>query len=118
MKYIYTFSLSVLICTLSGCSILKNDLSSAKINVPVNYTGLVSDTSNIAQLKWRDYFKDPLLHELIDSALIASPDLNIVLQRIENARAQIKTAQGAQLPAVNAGINISARKFGFYTMDD
>ncbi len=118
MKCVKLFFLSVFILILGGCRVIKTDVSVREMNIPAKFDGSAADTVTIAKVNWRDYFRDPLLHELIDSTLSSSPDLKIVLQRIENARAQIKTARAAQLPTVNANINASARKFGFYTMDD
>ena len=77
-----------------------------------------SDTTNSAQVKWRDFFQDPNLVLLIDSALKNNFDLLMAFQKIQVARNDLKLSKAAMLPVGGASLAYQQRKFGYYTMDD
>jgi multidrug efflux system outer membrane protein len=74
-------------------------------------------TQTIAGINWRDYFADPLLIGLIDTAIKSNLDLQMALQRIDVSRSSVKLANGALLPKVGLNIGGGIQKFGLYTMD-
>lgn len=111
------YLLYIVIVTINACKIPKinSDIISRKI--PDSFP--VSTANTGAKLPaWRNYFKDSLLTNLIDSALSNNPDLQITLQRVEMAANDLKQAKGALLPTVGANVAFQHRKFGYYTMDD
>ncbi|MCA9499459.1 MAG: TolC family protein [Nitrospira sp.] len=75
------------------------------------------DTTNIADIQWKDYFVDPLLHELIDTAIENNIDLQMALQRIEITRSSVRAATGALMPTMGLGVGTAIRRYGRYTMD-
>jgi NodT family efflux transporter outer membrane factor (OMF) lipoprotein len=66
-------------------------------------------------MPWREFFKDPYLSALIDTALVNNQELNITLQEIEIAKNDIRVRHGAILPTVEAGGGIGIEKVGLYT---
>ncbi|HEX8460809.1 MAG TPA: efflux transporter outer membrane subunit, partial [Segetibacter sp.] len=62
-----------------------------------------------------DYFADPNLTALIDTALKNNQELNITLQEIEIARNEIRARQGERLPTVAIGASTGIEKVGRYT---
>lgn len=76
-----------------------------------------TDTSNLANISWRNYFKDPLLVQLIDTALVKNWDLQSMQQRIEQAKADVLQTTQALKPTVDPLLAPSMRRFGLYTMD-
>lgn len=82
--------------------------------VPVSYNGSL-DTLNTATLAWRDYFTDPYLNALIDTALKNNQELNITLQEIEIARNEIRARKGEYLPFVGVGVGAGVDKVARYT---
>ncbi|MBC6605757.1 efflux transporter outer membrane subunit [Hymenobacter sp. BT188] len=78
---------------------------------PATFAGAGSDTSSIAAIPWHQFFADPRLVGLLDTALQANPDLLIALQRVEVARANVRIARGALLPFVDAGGSVSVDRF-------
>lgn len=78
---------------------------------------LHSDTTNVATLAWREYFRDSILASLIDTALQNNFDIRIALQRIELANATVQLTRGELFPKVTANAGTGVRKFGLYTMD-
>ena len=73
------------------------------------------DSANSVKVKWKDYFIDPNLNALIDTALKNNQELNITLQEIEIARSEIRARQGELLPYVTLNAGAGLDKVGRYT---
>jgi outer membrane protein, multidrug efflux system len=58
--------------------------------------------SNAATLAWQDYFTDPTLRQLIDTALANNRDLRVALLNIDQAKAQLGIRRADQFPTLNA----------------
>lgn len=61
----------------------------------------VSDTVSIASIPWHEFFTDPGLQALIDTALVNNSDLRIASLRVEQAEATLSAARLAYLPGVS-----------------
>lgn len=83
---------------------------------PAYYTA-AQDSTNIASVKWRQYFTDPFLITLIDTALKNNQELNIALHEIEIDKNEIQARKGEYLPFVNFGAVAGIEKTGKYTFD-
>jgi len=77
--------------------------------------GSSTDTTNTSALKWKNFFKDQNLVELIDVALKNNQELNITLQEIEIAKNDIRVRKGALLPSVGLRAGAGLEKVGRYT---
>ncbi|WP_435355477.1 TolC family protein [Emticicia sp. SJ17W-69] len=73
------------------------------------------DSTNTAKSKWKDYFTDPFLSALIDTALHNNQELNITLQEIEISKNEISARKGEYLPFVNIGGGTGIDKVSRYT---
>ncbi|HWY13096.1 MAG TPA: TolC family protein, partial [Bacteroidia bacterium] len=73
------------------------------------------DSVNSAKIKWKDFFSDPNLITLIDTALKNNQELNIVLQEINIANNEVRGRKGAYLPYLNVGAGAGVEKVGKYT---
>lgn len=114
-KHIFLISiLATLVFT--GCKAYKTNVTIKSPKMPESYH-IEKDSNSIAQLNWKSYYSDPLLLQLIDSAMAHNQDLQMALQRIEIARAGKHRSTGALLPQVGLQLNGGIRKFGLYTMD-
>ncbi len=109
--------LSLVVLILSGCKSLDTNVKTAEKPLPSAFQNNTNNGENVADINWREYFGDSLLNNLIDTALVWNPDLNIALQRIEVARASEKHVRGSLLPQVSVGTLSGIRKYGLYTMD-
>ncbi|GAA4371447.1 TolC family protein [Hymenobacter saemangeumensis] len=76
-----------------------------------------TDTLNAGRQPWREFFQDPALAALVDTALRQNPDLQLALQRVEVARAQYLGRRGALLPTVSAAASAGADRYGRYTLN-
>jgi NodT family efflux transporter outer membrane factor (OMF) lipoprotein len=81
------------------------------------YYNTAQDSTNIASVKWRQYFTDSYLIAIIDSALKNNQDLNIALREIEIDKNEIQARKGEYLPFVNLGGVAGVEKTGRYTWD-
>ena len=84
-------------------------------SVPNQFEGQSIDTITTASVKWKDYFTDPYLNELIETALKNNQELNITLQEIEIARNEVKAKKGEYLPFVDYKGGAEVEKVGRYT---
>ncbi|MEY2649180.1 MAG: hypothetical protein RL282_1893 [Bacteroidota bacterium] len=83
---------------------------------PVSYLDS-KDTANAANIQWRNYFKDPYLIALIDSALVNNQELNVMKQEIEISKNEVMARKGEYLPFLRLGGGAAAVKAGRYTWD-
>jgi multidrug efflux system outer membrane protein len=117
MKTIKTYSS---ICIVLAClfySSCKTLAPVPKMDVkpmPASFAS-VTDTSNSAEIKWRDFFSDKNLISLIDTGLKNNIDIQVTLQDIEIARNNVKFRKGLLFPTVTAGGAYGVEKVGLYT---
>ncbi|MER3376685.1 MAG: TolC family protein [Allomuricauda sp.] len=83
--------------------------------VPEQYQNQSIDTVNTGMVQWREFFKDPNLVALIDTALVNNQELNIMLQQVDMAKNIIQAKKGEYLPFVNIQAGAEVDKVGEYT---
>lgn len=66
---------------------------------------LPSDTTNIANVSWKEIFTDPILQKHISKALENNLDIRIALQSIASAEAYLKQSKAAYQPTLAVGPN-------------
>src|SRR5579859_1829305 len=98
----------------SACTVPAIVLKKENKNVPTGYKD-DRDTANIAKINWKDFYVDPYLIALIDTALRNNQELNIILQDINIAKNEAKARKGAYLPFVNIGGGAGVEKSARYT---
>jgi NodT family efflux transporter outer membrane factor (OMF) lipoprotein len=111
--------LTILILLAAGfnaCKVPEATTRQENKTTPENYRD-AADTVTAATIKWQEYFQDPLLIALIDTALRNNQELNIALQEIEMDRNEIQARKGEYLPFVNVGGTAGIDKTGKYTWD-
>lgn len=86
---------------LSSCQVV-NKYKAPEIDSDALYRGEynATDTTTIANIPWREYFKDPLLQALIDEGLNNNYDMLIATERIKQAEALLGQARAAYFPNV------------------
>jgi NodT family efflux transporter outer membrane factor (OMF) lipoprotein len=111
-KIIILFSV---VC-LSACKIPALVSKQENKTVPAYYNA-AQDSTIIASIKWHQYFTDPFLNAIIDSALKNNQELNIALREIEIDKNEIQARKGEYLPFVNIAGVAGIDKTGKYTWD-
>ncbi|MCC8145257.1 MAG: efflux transporter outer membrane subunit [Bacteroidales bacterium] len=99
--YIYGFIISaVLLITSSSCQV-TNKYTSPEIDTSGLFRDMQpEDTTSIANIPWKEYFKDPSLQALIQEGLANNYDLKIAYTRIQQAEANLGMAKAAYFPDV------------------
>lgn len=106
-KYIKKSVVFVLLIT--GLTAFSQENS--KIELPENFRNSTEiDTSNIADIKWKSFFSETDLVELIDVALAKNNDLQIAEKNITIANLQYKQAKWGNVPEVNAYANATTTR--------
>lgn len=94
-----------------------------KLNIPTNNYTLsppqdyqkLQESDSVAYINWPDFFADPYLNALIETALQNNQALNIFLQDIKIAKSEVLEKQGEYLPKVGLGMGGQAYKTPRYT---
>ncbi len=113
IKPIYILSMCC-VAVLTGCMTPKLKKKEADRSVPEMFSQ-ETDEENSAKVPWKEYFKDPHLITLIDTALENNQELNIILQEIDISQNEIMARKGEYLPSVGIGAGTGVDKVGRYT---
>ncbi|HET6227513.1 MAG TPA: efflux transporter outer membrane subunit [Bacteroidia bacterium] len=98
----------------SGCQLFTPVSKTESVPLPQSYKDS-KDSTNSAQIKWKDFFTDKNLVSLIDTALKNNLDLQITLQDIEIARNEVRFRRGLIFPNVTVGAGAGIEKVPRYT---
>ncbi|MBK8290812.1 MAG: efflux transporter outer membrane subunit [Flammeovirgaceae bacterium] len=109
-QFVGVFFLSILFLACTPTLVTKTE----NTTTPVGF-GNSQDTTNTATVKWKNFFTDPNLVALIDTALHNNQELNVTLQEIEIARNEVRARKGEYLPFVGIGASAGVDKHGRYT---
>lgn len=101
----------------TACSVPNFGRKAENKTVPAAYNNSRDSSNNTAKTKWKDYFTDPNLTALIDTALKNNQDLNVILQEINIAKNEVRGRKGAYLPFVGLGPGVGVEKTARYTRD-
>ena len=88
-----------------GCLSMAPDYQRPAAPVPTTYEQAPTadaETPAAATVNWRDYYTDPILQDLIDSALRNNRDLRTALLRVERARSMASSAPTSSTIGVQA----------------
>ena len=114
-KIINYIGIGCLTLVYTACSIPSSMVPRKEKKItPPSFTNS-QDTTNITKVRWDDFFKDPNLTALIDTALRNNQELNIILQEINIAKNEVKGRKGEYLPFVNIGAVVGVDKASRYT---
>lgn len=115
------FAAAVISLVLAGCkapmaTVIKDEV---KENLPQNFNQEEPQdaNNNSGTTPWRQFFTDPNLVSLIETALKNNQELLITLQEIEIAKSGVLAKKGKLSPAVSAGIGAGLKKAGRYTSE-
>jgi len=75
-------------------------------NVPekFQYTA-TADTASVADLEWRQFFKDPILQNLIEKGIKNNYDLQIALKQVASSQERLNQAKYLQYPDISFGVS-------------
>lgn len=100
---------------IQGCQMPARVSAPVKASLPAQYAAQNSATSS-ALKTWKQYFSDPFLQALIDTALAHNQELNIARQEILVAQSEARARKGEYLPFVGLRAGAGLDKVGRYTL--
>ncbi|HTV55643.1 MAG TPA: efflux transporter outer membrane subunit [Terriglobia bacterium] len=112
----YPLFLVVAACTLLGGCMMGPNYQRPKVNTPPNYRGPVSppppqtSTASLGNEKWWTVFHDPVLQQLVRTALQQNYDVRIAASRILQAQAQLHITRSNEFPTVEASANLLSER--------
>ncbi|MGJ1263066.1 TolC family protein [Sphingobacterium spiritivorum] len=110
------FALMLAGCKAPKATIVKDEV---KENIPLNFQsdGQQDTVQNSGTTPWRQFFTDPNLVALIETALKNNQELLITLQEIEIAKNGVLYKNGKLSPTVAAKLGAGVSKAGRYTSE-
>jgi outer membrane protein, multidrug efflux system len=114
-NFFHFMALSAVGLMLQACGIPEMTPKNEDSHLPDSFKPGLLEQENSAIIKWNDFFEDPNLLSLIDTAIVNNKEINIMLQRINVAENEIQARKGAYLPSVNFGTAAGGEKTGKYT---
>jgi multidrug efflux system outer membrane protein len=100
IRHSFVIWLSSFVILLGGCALGPNYKRPA-VASPTNYRFATSlNTNSLADLPWWQVFKDPLLQDLIGTALTNNYDLKQAVARVEQARQQVIVTRSPLFPQI------------------
>ena len=110
--------LCVAALSLTGCDTIKSLHGNyqSQATIPADVYGfdshLATDSTTLADLSWREFFTDPLLQQLIDTALSRNTDINSARIAIQQSEASLEAAKQGFFPTVYFSPQASISTYG------
>ena len=110
MKKFLLLAIAVL---LAGCAVGPN-YKRPRVNVPTDYRdGIAGQTAaafSFGNVKWWDVYQDPVLTQLIHTAIAQNYDVRIAAARVLEAQAQVGITRANQLPSASVGADVFSQQ--------
>ncbi|MBC8746284.1 multidrug efflux system outer membrane protein [Paraburkholderia sp. WC7.3g] len=100
---------SVMLLGLGGCLLGPNYVRPA-VDVPATYRFAQGEAAGIANTAWWEQFQDPVLDQLIATALQDNRDVKVAAARVDEFRGQFVTTRSALFPQLSAGADASRQR--------
>lgn len=95
----------LVLCLLAGCSMAPRlEAPEATTSLPDRFEH-ATEAAVASQHHWWRTFRDPVLDQLVDTALVRNLDLRVAVARVDELQSQYRIARAEQLPQLqlNAG---------------
>src|SRR5438445_7694455 len=95
----------------SGCASVGPNYKRPGVPVPQEWRTTGEGIGSVADLQWWQLFADPVLRDLIATALEENKDLRLAVARVTEARAQLAVTRAAQFPQIDAQGSYTNQRF-------
>ena len=99
----------LLAAPLSACMV-GPDYRRPEVEVPVAWRLGATEAGEISNIAWWDQFQDPVLSNLVRTALANNKDLEIATANVDQAFAQYGIVRSAQFPQLNASASAARER--------
>jgi multidrug efflux system outer membrane protein len=86
------------------------DYRRPEVAIPVGWRVGANEAAAISNIAWWDQFQDPVLSDLVRTALANNKDLEFATANVDQAYAQYGIVRSAQFPQVDAGASVSRNR--------
>src|SRR5213595_3268213 len=94
---------------LSACMV-GPDYRRPEVEVPAAWRLGATEASQISNIAWWDQFQDPVLSDLVRTALANNKDLEIATANVDQAAAQYGIVHSAEFPQLTAGASAERQR--------
>ena len=98
---------------LAGCAVGPN-YKRPTVNLPTDYRAAIpaqtAEAASLGNEKWWDVYQDPVLAQLIHTAIQQNYDVRIAATRVLEAQAQLGITRANQFPSASVGAGISSQQ--------
>lgn len=101
----------VLLVVAAGCAAVGPDFRRPDVETPDAFRRMPAGEDTAVNIRWWELFGDPILKELVETALDNNRDVRIAASRIEQARAVLGFTKADEYPAVDINAGASAGNF-------
>ena len=109
---------AMLTITSTACNVpVQLTQPSVITDLPATYYQARTDSNSIGATPWKLFFTDPILQQLIDTAITKNIDLLSVDQQIQISGTSLFLSKALTLPTLDAVINAQADRYAFYTIN-
>ncbi|MGH8471021.1 MAG: efflux transporter outer membrane subunit, partial [Gammaproteobacteria bacterium] len=98
----WRFALGCSLAALSGCAAVGPDYVRPEVDSPQAWRVGYEEAAGIADRRWWEQFRDPVLNRLIETALRENYDVRIAAARVEQFLGQLRTARSTFFPQIGA----------------
>lgn len=103
--------LPLLLLLTAGCA-TGPDYRRPAVETPAAWRSGAATTNTLGHQAWTDLYRDPVLTNLIASALAQNKDLVVAAARVEEALAAFRIQRAALFPALNASGDFTSARVG------
>lgn len=107
-SFFWVSAVGLCLC-LSGC-LMGPDYVRPSVETPATFRFSDSTQAQIVDTAWWAQFGDPVLNELISTALAQNRDLKIAAARVDEFRGQFVTTRSQLFPQISAGFNAGRQR--------
>lgn len=107
---IYKLTALMLLVFLGGCKVSK-DIVLPTASIPESFRNAqVSTENSIAELSVKQFFTDPILGRILDTALLRNYDLQIAIKNMDAAQLLFRQSKLGNLPQINLNITANSSR--------
>lgn len=98
------FLIFILVVTTVSCK-TKVAYTEPDLQLPEEFRfTATADTASVANLEWKEFFKDPVLQGLIEKGITHNLDLQIALKQVASSQERLLQAKYLQYPDIGFGV--------------
>ena len=100
---------AALVAMLSGCTV-GPDYVRQLFETPPNWRVDYLQAAQLTNLRWWEQFQDPVLNQLVETALRNNQDIRIAAERVEQYLGQLQTTRSQFFPQLGYGLQVSRNR--------